>query len=214
MTRIRPSVKQIKALQAEIDYLRTQDPGKELTRLQALVDSMEDANIRRQGIIDSFNEQRAKDAEGCRKLKHRIRELEDRLSSYEINKQVADEGDEVRDYSLVDPDLLEELAIAVLKGEDYGDLEERCEAAATFYPHSQQQFVIDDKGVRRFRKNKLVDRLVDEAGPENGSSADGINYAFSIDASREDRAQLAQLIGYSVDGYQSLSYALPLKDDE
>lgn len=213
MPRTRPTVKEINRLQAEIDYLRTQDPGKELTRLQALVDSMEAANIRRQGIIDSFNEQRAKDAEGCRKLKQRIRELEDRLSTYEIDKQVADEGPEVRDYSLVDPDLLEELAIAVLKGEDYEDLEERCEAAATFYPHSQQQIVIDDKGVRRFRRNKLVDRLVDESGPGKVSAGSGLNYAFSIEASREDLAQLAQLLGYSVDGYQSLSYALPLKDE-
>jgi hypothetical protein len=41
-----------------------------------------------------------------------------------------------------------------------------------------------------------------------------MNYIATFDASREDRAQLAQLIGYSVDGYQSLSYALPVKDEE
>lgn len=190
MTRVRPTVREIK-------------------RLQALVNSFEAANIERQGIIDNFNAQRAKDAEGTQKLKQRIRELEDKLDSYER----VPEGDEITDFGLVSEDLLTSFALATLQGnEDLADdLREECEKAATFSPHSQQQILIDEHGVRRFRRNALVRKLVDEC---SGNGQIGLNYLATVDAPREDHAQLAQLIGYSVDGYQSLSYALPVKDDE
>lgn len=208
--RIRPSVKEIKRLEAEIAYLRQQDPGKELTRLQALVDSFEAANIQRQGIIDSFAEVRKQHAEGAQKLKQRIRELEDRLDNYSD----IPEDDVVVDYSLVDEDLLTEYAIAVLSSPDSDEverLEEECVKAATFMPHSQQQIIVYDTGVQRFRKNLLVERLVNEAG---GHGLTGLSYVATLDASREDRAQLAQLIGYSVGGYRTLDYALPVKEEK
>lgn len=210
MTRVRPSVKEIKRLEDDIAYLRQQEPGKELTRLQALVDSMEAANIQRQGIIDSFAEVRKQHAEGAQKLHHRIRELEDKLDNYSD----IPEDDVVVDYSLVDEDLLTEYAIAVLSSPDSDEverLEEECEKAATFKPHSQQQIIVDEHGRKRFRKNVLVDRLVEEAG---GHGLTGLNYIGTLEASREDKAQLAQLIGYSVDGYLSLNYALPVKEEK
>lgn len=142
--RIRPSVKEIKRLEAEIEYLRQQDPGKELTRLQALVDSFEAANIQRQWIIDSFAEVRKQHAEGAQKLHRRIRELEDRLDNY----SEIPEDDVVVDYSLVDADLLTEYAIAVLSSPDSDEverLEEECVKAATLMPHSQQQIIVDGK---------------------------------------------------------------------
>lgn len=210
--RIRPSVKQIKLLEDEIAYLRQQNPGKELTRLQALVDSMEAANIQRQGIIDSFSEVRKQHAEGAQKLKQRIRELEDRLSAHEV-KELFSEHKEIVDYGLVSEDLLNSFALATLQDNEYlaDELRDEIEKAATFKPHSQQQIIVDEHGRKRFRKNVLIDRLVHEAG---GHGLIGLNYIATLEASREDRAQLAQLIGYSVDGYLSLDYSLPVKEEK
>lgn len=57
-------------------------------------------------------------------------------------------------------------------------------------------------GVIRFRANVLVRYLLD-----HGSI--GLNHLACLpNIPREDRAQLAQLIGYSVSGYGELSYAL------
>lgn len=65
----------------------------------------------------------------------------------------------------------------------------------------------DEHGTLRFRHNKLVDALL-EHGQRTGF---GLNELHMIEADPLDRMQLAQLIGYSLDGYGSLSY---VTDDE
>lgn len=108
-------------------------------------------------------------------------------------------------YELADEDLLREYAIAVLTGNpDRVDLVKRIEASCLFDPHPQQPQVWVDN-VLRFRQNALVRRLVDELPGT-------MNTIASWDGTREDQAQLAQLIGYSVSGYGGLSYALPVDD--
>ena len=66
--------------------------------------------------------------------------------------------------------------------------------------HPMQPVEIDDHGVARFKVNKIV-RLLLDAGPLD------LNKLACMNFSDEDRAQLAQLIGYSVSGYGDLSYA-------
>lgn len=68
-------------------------------------------------------------------------------------------------------------------------------------PHPLQQIVRDEHGTPRFRKNAIVEYLLD-AGPFD------MNKLAMMDFSREDRAQFAQLIGYSIGGYCELSYAI------
>jgi hypothetical protein len=51
----------------------------------------------------------------------------------------------------------------------------------------------------RFVKNKIVEYLLDNGGID-------MNQLAVLDFSDEDSEQFAQLIGYSVSGYQSLSY--------
>lgn len=65
----------------------------------------------------------------------------------------------------------------------------------------------DERGVLRFRENKLVSALLDH-GQRTGL---GLNELHMLDADPLDRMQLAQLIGYSLSGYGSLSY---VTDDE
>jgi hypothetical protein len=113
-------------------------------------------------------------------------------------------------YHEADEDLLREFALAVLHDEDpdaIRRLRAEIEKSATFDPHPTQQIRADAQGVRRFRKNELVRRLVDE---HHGT----LNTIATWCGSREDASQLAQLIGYSVDGYHSLSYAIPVEDEE
>ncbi len=74
-----------------------------------------------------------------------------------------------------------------------------------FDPHNLQQMVCDEHGVIRFRQNKIVDFLL-EAGPFDLNQICRMNY------SREDYAQLMQLIGYSVSGYGGLSTALQVRE--
>lgn len=66
--------------------------------------------------------------------------------------------------------------------------------------HPMQPIVWDKHGVIRFKKNAIIEHLVD-----HGSI--GLNAIASLDFSREDEEQLAQLIGYSVSGFGDLSYA-------
>ncbi len=186
--------------------------------LKQLVNDFEAANIRRQGEIESLRKELAAARMSCHdKLTEKnaqILQLRHDLAS-KSNKR----KDKIVDYSLVDPDLLHKYAVLSLTGEydtyDHGseleELQEEIEKQATFHPHVQQQIVTDNQGRKRFRKNVLIDRLVDESG---GHGLTGLNYIETLEASREDRAQLAQLIGYSVDGYQSLDYALPLEGEE
>jgi hypothetical protein len=51
----------------------------------------------------------------------------------------------------------------------------------------------------RFRANALVEYLLDHGGID-------MNHLATIDASKEDRAQFAMLIGYSLSGFLELSY--------
>jgi hypothetical protein len=65
-----------------------------------------------------------------------------------------------------------------------------------------QPLVLDSHEVLRFKENPLVRMLLDH-GQRTGL---GLNELARLDAEPEDRMQLAQLIGYSLDGYGSLSY--------
>lgn len=64
--------------------------------------------------------------------------------------------------------------------------------------HPIQPMVMDD-GVLRFKSNAIVRFLLD-AGPYD------LNKLAMMTFSDDDRAQLAQLIGYSFSGWQELSY--------
>lgn len=193
---------------------------EEVTRLQNLVNDFEAANIRRQGEIESLR----KELEAVHKSYQEMlnaKKLHMTAMSTELQElRQSKRKDKIVDYSLVDPDLLHDYALAKLNSYNSFDddpdaevnaFEEEIEKQATFHPHVQQQIVKDEQGRKRFRKNLLVDTLVLEAG---GHGLHGLNYVATLPASREDRAQLAQLIGYSVDGYQSLTYALPVEGEE
>lgn len=64
--------------------------------------------------------------------------------------------------------------------------------------HPDQPLIKDDNGIVRFKENKIVSYLVDKTGI--------LNDLPMMNFSREDRVQLTQLIGYSLDGYAELSY--------
>lgn len=66
----------------------------------------------------------------------------------------------------------------------------------------------DEHGTSRFRANEIVRRLLED-GP-----FDMNQIALWQGVSDEDRAQFAQLIGYSVSGWGSLSYVTPEQADE
>jgi len=68
--------------------------------------------------------------------------------------------------------------------------------------HPIQPLQYDDEGVLRFRANAIVRHLVDW-GREHGH---GLNEIAMMEFSNQDWQQLAQLIGYSLDGYGDLSY--------
>lgn len=63
------------------------------------------------------------------------------------------------------------------------------------------QPIVMVNGVARFRENKLVRFLLENGGID-------MNRLAMVKCPREDRAQLAQLIGYSVSGYGDLDYSL------
>jgi len=69
-------------------------------------------------------------------------------------------------------------------------------------PVAMQPIVQDKHGVIRFKRNALVDALY-EHGVKTGL---GLNELHCMDFTVEDRQQFAQLIGYSISGYGSLSY--------
>ncbi len=178
--------------------------------LQQLVDSSEAANIERQGKIEALEKEQEALLVTVAQLRSENKKLTNRVNTLEYQKTTSRE---VIDYTRADPDLLNEFAIAVLNGDigydglegEARELQEQIETSATFHPHIQQEIVKDEHGVLRFRKNKLVEQIVDTVG---------LNKIATLEASTEDRAQLAQLIGYSVDGYQSLDYSLPVEEDK
>lgn len=65
--------------------------------------------------------------------------------------------------------------------------------------HPVQPLVFDDKKTVRFKRNKIVEFLLD-AGPFD------MNTLAAMEFSVEDREQFAQLIGYSLSGFGDLSY--------
>lgn len=76
--------------------------------------------------------------------------------------------------------------------------------APTMVPPADQvpmQPIVMVNGIARFRENKLVRFLLDNGDID-------MNRLAYVKCSREDRAQFAQLIGYSVSGYGGLDYAL------
>lgn len=67
--------------------------------------------------------------------------------------------------------------------------------------HPIQPLALDASGVLRFKENKIVDDLLSYSR-ERGF---GLNEIAVRDYTREDRQQLAQLIGYSLSGYGELT---------
>jgi len=65
--------------------------------------------------------------------------------------------------------------------------------------HPIQPLAKDDQGVLRFKKNAIVEFLLDNGGFD-------MNAIAVRNFSNEDREQFAQLIGYSLGGFSELSY--------
>jgi hypothetical protein len=65
--------------------------------------------------------------------------------------------------------------------------------------HPIQPIYTDEKGIRRFKSNKIVRFLLDNGGFD-------LNKLASLPFSDEDRCQFAQLIGYSRGGFAELPY--------
>jgi len=65
--------------------------------------------------------------------------------------------------------------------------------------HPAQSIVHDSNGIVRFRENKIVRYLLDHGGID-------LNDLACMKFPREDQIQFAQLIGYSVLGFGTLSY--------
>ncbi|WP_199780614.1 hypothetical protein [Cronobacter malonaticus] len=65
-----------------------------------------------------------------------------------------------------------------------------------------QPVVIDAQGTLRFKENPIVRKLLDYSTMHGY----GLNEMALEDFDAEDRMQLAQLIGYSLSGYGTLSY--------
>jgi hypothetical protein len=62
--------------------------------------------------------------------------------------------------------------------------------------HPVQPLITDPRGVTRFKKNQIVDLL----------ASNRLNELAAMGFPDEDWIQLAQLIGYSLDGFETLSY--------
>jgi hypothetical protein len=65
--------------------------------------------------------------------------------------------------------------------------------------HPVQPVIQDEHGVHRFKKNTIVEFLLDKGGYD-------LNKLAMMGFSDEDWEQFAQLIGYSVSGAGDLSY--------
>lgn len=71
------------------------------------------------------------------------------------------------------------------------------------HTHPMQQIQLDDLGIPRFKSNAIVEWMLDMG--RMGNKFD-MNTIAIQNFSDEDRIQLAQLIGYSVNGFGELSY--------
>lgn len=65
--------------------------------------------------------------------------------------------------------------------------------------HPIQPIEPDAQGTLRFKKNTIVEYLLDKG-------AFDLNQLAMVEFPQEDREQFAQLIGYSLDGFSTLSY--------
>ncbi len=178
--------------------------------LQDLANSHEQGMLERQGKIEALEKEQDALLSTVAGLDSEVRRLRNKVNQLVQQKQPRKE---VVDYKHVCDDLMRDYSIAVIEYGQESDeavaIEAEIQSQAHFNPHVQQEITFDEHGRLRFRKNHLIERLVNEAG--NGQ---GLNYICSFSSSVEDQAQLAQLIGYSVDGYQSLSYSLPIEEDK
>ncbi|EJC0565305.1 hypothetical protein MX054_002104 [Enterobacter cloacae] len=111
------------------------------------------------------------------------------------------------DYSDLDPaskdrEIIE--AIAECKGWNAcrAAMLQGAEPVTTAYKLPMQPLVIDAHGTLRFKENPIVRKLLDYA-TEHGY---GLNEIALDEFEAEDQMQLAQLIGYSLSGYGTLSY--------
>lgn len=66
--------------------------------------------------------------------------------------------------------------------------------------HPNQPVIRDGNGVARFKQNDIVRYLLD-------SGASSLNSLAQMQFDNDDRNQLAQLLGFSVDGFAELDYA-------
>ena len=73
----------------------------------------------------------------------------------------------------------------------------------TRHPHPVQPLKVDPYGVVRFKKNAIVEYLLDGVARRHGID---MNELAVMPFSDEDREQFAQLIGYSLSGFSDLSY--------
>lgn len=79
-----------------------------------------------------------------------------------------------------------------------------------------QPLIIDEHSVLRFQRNAIVAYVIDWCSSKNGAvgykpvdpraPAPDLNELARMDFPQEDRVQLAQLIGYSLDGFAELPY--------
>lgn len=76
--------------------------------------------------------------------------------------------------------------------------------------HPVQPIVVDEHGVHRFKKNAIVEFLLDYSR-ERGCD---MNRLAFMDFSQEDREQFAQLIGYDISGASELDYVSDRVFDE
>lgn len=104
----------------------------------------------------------------------------------------------------------------IIKNRHYGRMPEEVQSAfdecaamlqgaepvMTAYKLPMQPIVIDAHGTLRFKENPIVRALLDYA-TEHGY---GLNEIAQEEFDAEDQMQLAQLIGYSLSGYGTLSY--------
>lgn len=65
--------------------------------------------------------------------------------------------------------------------------------------HPIQPLITDENGTLRFKSNAIVEYLLENGGID-------LNEIASKDFSQDDHEQFAQLIGYSLRGFGSLSY--------
>lgn len=73
--------------------------------------------------------------------------------------------------------------------------------------HPMQPIVVSENGRIRFKKNQIVDDLYELRKVHKLD----LNEMACRNYSQEDRNQFAQLIGYSVDGWGTLSYAIDVE---